>query len=130
MDRRMEELTRKEMSWRPTLLVTDEGENWQPVSTVENALTYLCAKDLTLVQEIAINDFLDSAATELWRSGTPVLLHTCHHILYPEKLAAEEKANGFSYVCVSVLCSPGSRPENGIEVFNHRMRLLLNASSP
>jgi len=130
MNRRMDELTRKDMTWRPTLSVTAEGEEWKPVSTVENAINVLCLNDLTLEQEVALYDFLDSAATELFRSGTPILLSTCHHLLHPEKIAAEEKANGYQFVCVAVLCSPGDRPLDGIALFNHRTRVLLSASAP
>jgi hypothetical protein len=126
MNRRMAELARREMTWRPTLLVTDSGGNWQPVRTVEDAILLLCAHDLKPAQEIAIYDFLDSAATELWRMHTPVLLSTCHHILHPEQLAAEEKDKGFVYVCVFIACSPERRPRDGIDVFNHRTQRLLN----
>lgn len=130
MNRRMDELTRKDMPWRPTLSVTAEGTEWKPVSTIEDAINVLCLNELTLEQEIALFDFLDSAATELFRSGTPILLSTCHHLLHPEKLAAEEKANGYQFVCVAVLCSPGTRPLDGIALFNHRTRVLLSASAP
>ena len=106
--------------------MNESGEPWQPVSTVDDALTILCAHDLSLAQEIALYDFLDSAATELYASGSPVFLSTCHHILHPERIAAEEKAGGYQVVCVSVLCSPGQKPSDGIDVFNHRTRRLLS----
>jgi hypothetical protein len=102
MNRRVAELTQREMSWRPTLLVTDSGENWQPVRTVEDALLLLCANDLNPVQEIAIYDFLDSAATELCRIGTPVLFCSAHAITSCIQRSLQPKRRrraSFMYAC-------------------------------
>lgn len=130
MNRRMNELTRREMAWRPTLLVTTEGENWSPVRTVEDAIHILCLPGLSIQQEVMVYNFLDSAATELWRFGTPILLSTCHHILHPDRMVEEERASGYQFVCVAILCSPGTSATGAIAAFNHRTRVLLQASAP
>jgi hypothetical protein len=130
MSERMQELAQRDMRWDPSMILpTDSGDLIRPVRSIEAAVIFLGYDDLTPTTEAALHSFLDSAAIELWQDGKPTLLHGCHYIQHPEELAAEEKRGGFRYVCVPIGYPNTRRSGNGIEVFNHRMRLLLNASS-
>jgi hypothetical protein len=89
------ERTRRDMKWDPLIILpSDSGALVRPIKTIEAAILLLGIKDHPQATEVALFDFLDSAAVELWKDGKATLLHGCHYIQHPVCTAADDAAGG------------------------------------
>ncbi|QQR85873.1 MAG: hypothetical protein IPJ76_14880 [Flavobacteriales bacterium] len=112
----------RKMAWTVSVILPG-NEAAQPhlVTTMKEALNVLDAHELDEAGSAALIAFMDSAAVELHRIGTPTMLFWCDEVAKWKEKIANEKACGCSYVCFQQF----GRALIGVIAFNERTRALL-----
>lgn len=106
----------------------DTGSATRPIATVAEALSHLGSAQGRAVDITALHAFLDSAATELWRIGSPTILFWCDEVSAWANFDVAERTCACRWACHDLPASDRGafeRARHGLDVFNRRTRLLL-----